>query len=131
MSDADSTDPSTADETPDTDADAPDAGRDADTDTDARADGSAELLRVAAEADVPPGAPTHECERCGRPFAREEFLVLHRGLAHYDDLTDAEREAFAAAYDAERAEIRRFRIAALGGLVLLYFGFLLAYALVA
>ena len=101
---------------------------DADAD-DARTDASAESLRVAAETEVPPGAPTHDCGRCGRPFAREELLVLHRGLAHYDDLTDAEREAFRTAYDGEAADIRRFRIVALGGLVLLYFGFLLAYAL--
>ena len=77
---------------------------------------------------VPPDAPARVCERCGRPFARETYLVLHRGLDHYADLTDAEREAFESAYRDERADIRRFRIVALGGLVALYFGFLLAYA---
>jgi hypothetical protein len=89
------------------------------------------LARVAAETDVPPDSPTHVCERCGRPFARESYVALHRGLAHYDDLTDAERESFETSYRAERDDIRRFRIAALGGLVVLYFGFLLAYAMFA
>ena len=139
MSDPDRTpaDASTVDRSPDAgvepepgtgaagDADAAVAGR-----SDAPAEAEPGALRVAVETDVPPGEPVHECGRCGRPFVREEHLVLHRGLAHYGDLTDAERDAFAAAYDDERAEIRRFRIVALGGLVLLYFGFLLAYALV-
>lgn len=140
MSDPDS--PSTDTDTADRSAAAADAEPASRADAGARADAptgsdsasqsrsEAEALRVAVETDVPPGAPVHACERCGRPFAREERLVLHRGLAHYGDLTDAERDAFAAAYDDERADIHRFRIVALGGLVLLYFGFLLAYALV-
>lgn len=134
MSDADSTDASTADANAsdvDANTDASHGDVDADARTDTDTDASAESLRVAAETDVPPGATTRDCERCGRPFAREDLLVLHRGLAHYGDLTDAEREAFAAAYDGEGDDIRRFRIVALGGLVLLYFGFLLAYALFA
>ncbi len=124
MSDTDTTDAS-IDRADDAESD---ARAEADADDDARTGASAASLRVAAETDVPPGEETHDCGRCGRPFAREELLVLHRGLAHYDDLTEAEREAFRTAYDAESADIRRFRIAALGGLVLLYFGFLLAYA---
>ena len=128
----DDQDHTTADRSPDADAEPESEARtDADRGTDAPAEAESAALRVAAETDVPPGAPTHTCERCGRPFAREDHLVLHRGLAHHDDLTDAERDAFAAAYEGERAAIRRFRIVALGGLVLLYFGFLLAYALVA
>ena len=140
MSDSDPTsaDARTADGSPDAGAEpesgadaAGDADADARTDTPAESESESEALRVAVETDVPPGAPTRACERCGRPFAREEYLVLHRGLAHYGDLTDAERGAFAAAYDDEWTDIRRFRIVALGGLVLLYFGFLLAYALMA
>lgn len=80
------------------------------------------------ETDVPPGADAHVCDRCGQPFAREEYRTLHLGLAHYDRLSGAERERFEAAYAEERADIRRFRIVALGLLVLLYFGFLFAYA---
>ena len=138
MSDPDS--PSTDTDTADRSAAAAEAEPESRADAGARADApagsdsasqsEAEALRVAVETDVPPGAPVHACERCGRPFAHEEHLVLHRGLAHYGDLTDAERDAFTAAYDDERADIHRFRIVALGGLVLLYFGFLLAYALV-
>ena len=39
--------------------------------------------------EVPPGAPTHECPRCGRPFARERHRDLHLGQSH-GDLTDGE-----------------------------------------
>lgn len=85
--------------------------------------------RESVETAVPPGATAHACERCGRPFAHESYLALHRGLAHGAALTDEERAAYAAALDDERDDLRRFRIVALGGLVLLYFGFLFAYAL--
>jgi hypothetical protein len=80
--------------------------------------------------DVPSGADPVRCERCGAPFTSDRHLALHRGLSHEGDLTEAEREAFAAAREAERADLRRFRIVALGVLVLVYFGFLFAYALV-
>jgi len=79
--------------------------------------------------DVPPDAPRHDCERCGAAFASERGLALHRGLRH-DGLTDAERAAYESAREAEDAELRRFRILALGALVLVYFALLFAYALV-
>jgi len=49
---------------------------------------------------------------------------------HYDRLDDAEREAFDEAYLAENADLRSFRLRALAVLVLLYFGFLILYAVV-
>jgi hypothetical protein len=86
--------------------------------------------RVAVETSVPPEAPVHRCAYCGRPFAEASYLTLHRGLAHGDELPTDEREAFEAAYAEENADLRRFRIVALGLLVLLYFGFLFAFAIV-
>lgn len=77
---------------------------------------------------VPPGETPATCDHCGRPFPDAESLTLHRGLAHYGSLADDEREAFLAAYRGEEAELRRFRIVALGLLVLVYFGFLMLYA---
>lgn len=103
------------------------------TDDDPAPDGGDPIVgdaRTAVETDVPPGASVHRCSYCGRPFAAETYLVLHRGLAHGDELSDAEREAFAAAYEREETDLRRFRIVALGLLVLLYFGFLFAFAVV-
>lgn len=82
------------------------------------------------ETRVPSGAEPVVCDRCGRPLPEERLLVLHRGLEHEADLTDAEVQAFREAYEAERGELDRFRIVALGALVALYFGFLFTYAFV-
>ncbi|WP_425504736.1 DUF7410 domain-containing protein [Salinigranum marinum] len=97
--------------------------------TDAGADPTT-AARTAVETVVPPDGPVHRCAYCDRPFAEESYLVLHRGLAHADELSPDEREAFTAAYDDEEAELQRFRIVALGLLVLLYFGFLFTFAAV-
>lgn len=70
------------------------------------------------------------CEHCGAPFADEDLLALHYGHEHRDAIGDDKREAFEAAYGAEQEEIRLFRLKALGALVLLYFGFLMVYAVV-
>lgn len=80
--------------------------------------------------DVPEDGPVYECGYCGRPFAREEWLALHRGLEHPGDLDDAEVEAFRAAHAAEEESLGTFRLKALGSLILLYFGLLMVYALV-
>jgi hypothetical protein len=80
--------------------------------------------------DVPDGAPVHECPVCGRPFETERYLALHRGLAHPDSTTAADREAFAEAREEEAAAIRRFRLKALGAIILVYFVLLMVYALV-
>jgi hypothetical protein len=79
--------------------------------------------------DVPEDAPRHDCERCGAVFASDRHLALHRGLVH-DDLTAAERTAYDDARAAEAADVRRYRLLALGALVAVYFALLFAYALV-
>ena len=80
--------------------------------------------------DVPEGATVYECGYCGRPFARESWLALHRGLEHPGALTDAEVAAFRAAHADEEESLGTFRLKALGSLILLYFGLLMVYALV-
>lgn len=80
--------------------------------------------------EVPADAPVHECGYCGRPFAHEVHLDLHRGLEHPGDLDDAEVAAFRAAHADEEESLDTFRLKALGSLVLLYFGLLMVYALV-
>ena len=80
--------------------------------------------------DVPADATAYTCVYCDRPFARESWLALHRGLAHPNELDDAEAEAFRAAHDDEEESLSAFRLQALGALVLIYFGFLMVYALV-
>lgn len=77
------------------------------------------------------GTDEFACRTCGRTFPTDRLRVLHRGVRHPDDLTAAERESYREAYLAEEEEIRSFRIRALGMLVVLYFGFLIVYALIA
>ncbi|WP_204959928.1 DUF7410 domain-containing protein [Salinigranum salinum] len=103
---------------------------DGDRDGDPHTNPVASDARTAVETDVPSGASVHRCAYCDRPFAEESYLILHRGLAHADVLSETEREAFADAYAEEEADLGRFRIVALGLLVLLYFGFLFTFAVV-
>ncbi|WP_248897689.1 DUF7410 domain-containing protein [Haloplanus halobius] len=89
--------------------------------------------RAGTDADdvhVPPGATPHVCEYCGRPFTRETYLALHRGLEHPSSLSAEERDAFEDARATEEERLQRFRLLALAGVVALYFGFLLTYAVV-
>ncbi|MFC4437101.1 MULTISPECIES: hypothetical protein [Natrialbaceae] len=86
-------------------------------------------------ADSPPvavrgGEPTVRCPYCGVPFHERRLRTLHCGLEHPDRLSDRERAAFERAYLEEDAEIRRFRLYALGTLVLVYFVMLFLYAFV-
>lgn len=70
-----------------------------------------------------------ECEYCGRRFATPRLLALHWGHRHDDRLTASERDAYRAAYEEETRTLRRYRIKAVAVLVVLYFGFLFAFAL--
>lgn len=79
---------------------------------------------------IPSASAPEECPYCEAPAATERLLALHLGLQHYERLDEAERDAYEAAYREEQASIRRFRLGALGGLVLLYFGLLIVYALI-
>jgi hypothetical protein len=72
----------------------------------------------------------HVCEYCGRPFSQQEWLDLHRGLEHPNELSEEHISAFQTAYEAEEGELGRFRLRALGVLILLYFCLLMVYALV-
>lgn len=76
-------------------------------------------------------SPAGTCTYCGQPFPISERLVLHKGVAHYDQLDDSEQEAFRSVYTNENDELRTLRLRALGFLVLLYFGFLFLYAIFA
>ena len=82
------------------------------------------------EYDVPEDAPEFECRHCGRPFARAEWLHLHKGLDHTGQLDDGEVAAFRDAHDTEEAQLGSFRLQALGALVVIYFCLLMIYALV-
>lgn len=80
---------------------------------------------------VPDDADPERCPHCGAPFTEADLLALHLGIAHDGDLTDDERARFEDAHDTETEEIRLFRLKALGLLVLLYFGLLIAFSVFA
>ena len=83
------------------------------------------------ETTVPDDETPVVCPYCGFELAAEKQRRLHLGLEHYAELTDDEREAFKQTYTQEEESLNRFRIVALGGLVALYFGFLVVYAVLA
>lgn len=71
------------------------------------------------------------CPYCDRRFATEDRLALHGGIDHADRLDEAERAAYESAAEAEAATIRRFKLTVVLALVVIYFGFLFVYAIVA
>ncbi|WP_256299102.1 DUF7410 domain-containing protein [Haloarchaeobius salinus] len=83
-----------------------------------------------SETDVPAGVTAHRCPYCDRPFRRAEQCTLHVGLEHYDRMTEAEEDAFREVYESEEEELGLYRLKLVGGLVVVYFGMLLLYAVV-
>ena len=83
------------------------------------------------ETEVPEDAEPVVCPYCGFELTDETQYRLHSGLEHYGSLSDDEREQFKESYTDEESTLNRFRIIALGGLVALYFGFLIVYAVLA
>lgn len=87
-----------------------------------------ETVDSRTEREPPARADAPRCSYCGEPFPAERLLALHRGLDHYEALDEREREAYEDAYLAENEDLRSFRLRALAALVVLYFGFLMIYA---
>lgn len=80
------------------------------------------------EISVPSGDETYGCPHCGRVFPRARQRDLHRGQGHPAALDDEEVDSYHEAAQSEWDSLRRYRYVALGALVLLYFGFLIAFA---
>lgn len=70
------------------------------------------------------------CPYCDRKFPNQEILTHHKGRAHTDDLSEREQNSFRNALDQEAKQLRIYQLQALILLILLYFGFLLIYAVV-
>lgn len=75
--------------------------------------------------------PPYLCKTCNRRFKTQALLIHHCGVRHPDTLDEGEKEQLSELYQEEEAQLRRFRIIALGGIVLLYFGFFFMYAIFA
>lgn len=87
-------------------------------------------MTMTTEYNVPSGESPHVCAYCDAPFREGEYLALHRGLVHGDELSEDEVDAFYDAYETETEDLKHFRLKAIGILVLLYFGFLFVYAII-
>jgi len=73
--------------------------------------------------------PAVVCPHCGRPFAEAAARDLHVGETHADDCSDAEREAYEAAHEAERDDLFYFHIKVVAALGVLYAVTVLLYML--
>jgi hypothetical protein len=85
--------------------------------------------------DVPADAAVQECPTCGAPFPSVADCLLHRAHVHDASsmaagLSADELERLEGALTDEETALHRFRLKALGGVVLLYFILLMIYALV-
>lgn len=77
-----------------------------------------------------PDSTTHGCPYCDRRERTEHLLVVHVGEEHWERATDEERNQYRTAYEAESDALWRFRLIAVGALVVIYFAFLFAYSIV-
>lgn len=73
------------------------------------------------ETEVPAGAePTARCPYCDRPFVDEHLRALHVGEVHAGACSDADREAYERAREAERDDLFTYHINVVIALGLVY-----------
>ncbi|PSP44992.1 hypothetical protein BRC68_00645 [Halobacteriales archaeon QH_6_64_20] len=83
------------------------------------------------DASVPANeTPRARCPYCERPFRDEDLCALHLGESHWEACTDAEREAYEEAYDAESDALFLFQLKVVAALVFLSLGLTYTYAIV-
>jgi hypothetical protein len=91
----------------------------------------APLLDPAVEVAVPPGErPAARCPYCDRPFTAERLRALHVGERHPGAASPAEREAHAAAREAEADELFVYHLKVIAGIVVLVFAIAYTFAFV-
>jgi hypothetical protein len=88
------------------------------------ADRDAAALETSVRADETVAAA---CPHCGRPFAEREARDLHVGEAHAGACSEAERDAYEAAREAERDALFYFHLRVVAALGVLYAATVLLY----
>lgn len=76
-------------------------------------------------------SPAYMCQYCEHPYPERERLVLHKGLEHPAKLDEEEKKAFQQAYEEEAERLQSFRLKGMIVIVLIYFTFLIMYAIFA
>jgi hypothetical protein len=71
--------------------------------------------------------PVAVCVHCGRPFRRTRYYHLHLGVEHEGELDEAEREAYAAADEAEVEEMFMYNLKVVAALSTTWAVFVLGY----
>ena len=80
---------------------------------------------------VPPGEePAAWCAHCDRPFATERLRDLHVVERHPDEATDAERDRYDAAKEAEDDELFIFHLKIVAAIVAVIMGYVYLYGFV-
>lgn len=69
------------------------------------------------------------CPHCDRPFTEQDARDLHVGETHFEACSDAERDAYEAAREAERDDLFYFHIRVVAALGVLYAVTVLLYML--
>lgn len=80
--------------------------------------------------EVPEDADPYRCPYCAFPFKTEQQRTLHLGVAHEDDLDDAERERFEETFDEETHDLFTLHVKLTIVIILLYFSLSYTYMFV-
>jgi hypothetical protein len=79
---------------------------------------------ASVEGEEPPAAV---CVHCGRPFRRTRYYHLHLGVDHEGDLDPTERDAYAAAEEAEDEDLFVYHLKVVAALSTTWAVFVLGY----
>lgn len=71
------------------------------------------------ETNVPDWQTAEQCRFCDRPLPDDRLRTLHEGLAHPDELSTEERQAYERATVEEMQKFSHFRLAVLGAVFVL------------
>ena len=86
------------------------------------------MIDITPEFEIPAGeTPVASCPHCHRPFQSDRAYALHVGEVHDANSTEAEKEAYEEAREAERDELFYFHMKVVVALGSIYFIVVLVY----
>lgn len=83
-----------------------------------------------AELSVPDDADPKRCPYCSYPFQRERQRTLHLGIAHEDELDEAERERYEEEVSEEDHDLFTLHVKLIIVILLTYFAMSYTYMFV-
>ena len=86
------------------------------------------MIDVTPDIEIPAEeTPAASCSYCDRPFQSDRACALHVGEVHDANSTEAEKEAYEEAREAERDELFYFHMKVVVALAAIYFVVVLVY----